>query len=93
MSNVVHLPQRRKKMNAFKFAAYPSNDLVAAGVTVLASAWFLVAAGAILNDPASPYTQRVVEAKPAQVAMLEAPARSIPHVHYTVKVMGKRITG
>jgi hypothetical protein len=38
MSNVLHLPQRRKKMNAFKFAAYPSNDLVAAGVTVLASA-------------------------------------------------------
>ena len=79
-------------MNAFKFAAYPSNDLVGSGVTVLVSTWFLVAAGAILNDPASPYTQRVVEAKPAQVAMLEAPAHSIPHVHYTVKVMGKRIT-
>ena len=92
MSNVLQLPQRRKKMNAFKFAAYPSNDLVAAGVTVIASAWFLVAAGAILNDPASPYTQRVV-AKPAQVAMLEAPARGIPHVHYTVRVMGKRIAG
>jgi len=80
-------------MNAFKFAAYPSNDLVAAGVTVIASAWFLVAAGAILNDPASPYTQRAVEAKPAQVALAEAPARNVPHVHYTVKVMGKRITG
>ena len=80
-------------MNAFRFADYPSNDLVAAGVTVLVSAWFLVAAGAILNDPASPYTQRVVEEKPAQVAMADAPTRAMPHVHYTVRVMGKRTTG
>ena len=80
-------------MNAFRFADYPSNDLIAAGVTVLVSAWFLVAAGAILNDPASPYTQRVVEAGRAQVAMADAPARSVPHVHYTVRVMGKRTTG
>lgn len=80
-------------MNAFKFAAYPSNDLVAAGVTVLVSAWFLVAAGAILNDPASPYTQRVVEPKPEQVAVVEAPTHGLPHVHYTVRVTGKRSTG
>ena len=80
-------------MNAFKVAAYPSNDLIGSGVTVLVSAWFLVAAGAILNDPASPYTQRVVEEKPARVAMAEAPTHGVPHVHYTVKVMGKRITG
>lgn len=80
-------------MNAFRFAAYPSNDLVAAGVTVLVSAWFLVAAGAILGDPASPYTQRVVQAQPTHVAMAEAPAHSMPLVHYTVRVMGKRITG
>jgi hypothetical protein len=82
------------KMNApFRFAAYPSNDLVANGVTVLVSAWFLVAAGAILGDPASPYTQRAVEAKPAQVAVAEVPGRATPHVHYTVRVMGKRTTG
>src|SRR6185312_6205932 len=94
------VPRQRKsnakgetQMNAFRFAAYPSNDLVAAGVTVLVSAWFLVAAGAILGDPASPYTQRVVQANPEQVAMVELPARSTPHVHYTVRVMGKRTTG
>lgn len=80
-------------MNAFRFAAYPSNDLIAAGVTVLVSAWFLVAAGAILGDPASPYTQRVVEPQTTQVAMAEAPAHGTPLVHYTVRVMGKRITG
>ncbi|HEX4334253.1 MAG TPA: hypothetical protein VH040_19090 [Usitatibacter sp.] len=80
-------------MNAFRFAAYPSNDLVAAGVTVLVSAWFLVAAGAILGDPASPYTQRNVQAQSAQVVMTEAPAHGMPRVHYTVMVMGKRTTG
>ena len=80
-------------MDAFKFTAYPSNDIVANGVTVLVSAWFLVAAAAILGDPASPYTQRVVEAKPEQVAAAEVHARAVPHVHYTVMVMGKRTTG
>ena len=48
-------------MNAYRFAAYPSNYVVAAGVTVLVSVWFLVAAGAILSDPASPYTHREVQ--------------------------------
>lgn len=77
-------------MNAFRFAAYPSNDFVANGVTVLVSAWFLVAAAAILGDPASPYTQRVVEARPAQVAAADVRSRGVPRVHYTVMVMGKR---
>ena len=38
------------KMNAYTFAAYPSNNSVAAGVTFLVSAWFLVAGGLILTD-------------------------------------------
>ena len=37
-------------MNAYKFAAYPSNSSVASGVTFLVSAWFLIAAGLILTD-------------------------------------------
>jgi hypothetical protein len=58
------------KMNAFKFAAYPSNDKVATGVTLLVSVWFLVAAGAILSDPSSPYTQppQIQAAAPAAPA-------------------------
>jgi len=78
-------------MNAYRFAAYPSNSLVAAGVTFAVSVWFLVAAGAILSDPASPYTQRVVS-QPEQVAMNSAPAqaKATPKVHYTVMVVGKR---
>ena len=35
----------------YRFAAYPTHSSVAAGVTVLVSVWFLVAAGAILSDP------------------------------------------
>ena len=47
-------------MNEYKFAEYPSNSSVASGVTMLVAGWFLVAAGAILADPASPYTARPV---------------------------------
>jgi hypothetical protein len=46
------------KMNAYKFAGYPSNSSVASGVTMLVSAWFLVAAGLILTDSSSAYTPR-----------------------------------
>ena len=59
-------------MNTYKFAAYPSNSLVASGVTMLVSVWFLVAAGAILADPHSVYTERAVPQ--AAVAQVEAPA-------------------
>jgi hypothetical protein len=43
---------------AYRFAELPSNSAVASFVTLLVSGWFLVASGAILADPASPYTQR-----------------------------------
>jgi hypothetical protein len=38
-------------MNTFRFARIPSHSSVVAGVTTLVSAWFLVAAGAIMVDP------------------------------------------
>ena len=41
-------------MRNFKFASVPSHSSVVAGVTVLASAWFLVAAGTIVADPTAP---------------------------------------
>src|SRR5260221_2016199 len=51
--------QGDKTMNAaYRFAELPSNSSVASFVTLLVSGWFLVASGAILADPASPYTQR-----------------------------------
>ena len=79
-------------MNAYRFAAYPSNSAVAAGVTFLVSAWFLVAAGAILSDPPSQYTQRVAP-QAERVAMnagIPQAKGAVPHVHYTVMVVGKR---
>ena len=82
-------------MNAYKSAAYPSNSVVATGVTVLVSAWFLVAAGAILTDPASPYTQRP-QAGAERMAMAEEHVHAqaaTPRVHYTVMVVGKRSAG
>src|SRR5258705_11854951 len=53
----------------YKFVEFKSESSVASGVTVLVSAWFLVAAAAILSDPVSPYTQRaVVQEAPAPSA-------------------------
>jgi hypothetical protein len=76
-------------MNTYKFAAYPSNSTVATGVTLLVSAWFLVAAGAILADPASPYTHRseASAAAPVKSARAEAPA---PQARSTILVSVKR---
>jgi hypothetical protein len=87
----------------YKFAEFKSESSVASGVTVLVSAWFLVAAGAILADPASPYTQRPVmqqAAAPAVVTTIAeaAPAAklipvvaSAPDARFTITVEGKRL--
>jgi len=86
-------------MNEYRFAAYPSNSSVAAGVTLLVSAWFLVAAGAILTDPASPYTQRerageVIVSEVRPVAVIEAaPTVAIaPEARFTITVEARRST-
>ena len=55
------IAQGEKKMNDYKFTQYPSNSSVASGITLLVSVWFLLASGAILADPVSPYTQRALE--------------------------------
>ena len=86
----------------YKFAEFKSESSVASGVTILVSAWFLVAAGAILADPASPYTQRPVmqqEQAPAVVTTIaEAPApklvpvvASAPAARFTITVEAKRL--
>ena len=79
----------KTNMNDYRFAEYPSNSTVASGVTLLVSAWFLVAAGAILADPSSPYTQHPVAqaavAAPATVAALT------PATYFTITVEAKRL--
>ena len=75
-------------MNEYRFAEYPSNSTVASGVTLLVSAWFLVAAGAILADRDSPYTQRpvVAQAAPAPVVAALTPA-----TYFSITVEAKRL--
>jgi hypothetical protein len=84
-------------MNAYQFLArLPSNGSVASLVTLVVSAWFLVAAGAILSDPASVYTQRsAVTAKagqPERVARSAAPATAEAHTTIMI-VSAKRASG
>jgi len=77
-------------MNEYRFAEYPSNSTVANGVTLLVSAWFLVAAGAILADPASPYTQRPVVTEAAAPAPTTVAAIA-PATYFTITVEAKRL--
>jgi hypothetical protein len=86
-------------MNVYKFA----ESSVASGVTLLVSAWFLVAAGAILADPTSPYTQRPVAQAAAgktkaSIVVAESqaprliPAASVaPDARFTITVQAKRL--
>jgi hypothetical protein len=83
------------KMNSYKVAEYNSSSSVANGVTFLVSVWFLVAAGAIIADTPSPYTQR----GPAQVAAVETPVETpdaapsiaiAPEARFTITVEASR---
>lgn len=90
-----------KTLNDYRFAEYPSNSSVASGVTSVVSLWFLVAAGAILMDPPSIYTQRVVpvaQAAPAApaTASVEAPGylpavAAAPDARFTITVEARRL--
>ncbi len=87
-------------MNEYKFAEYPNNESIASGVTLLVSAWFLVAAGAIITDPSSPYTQPpVAQAQTASVTVSQlTPAPRLipamataPGARFTITVEAKRL--
>lgn len=89
-------------MNDYKFA----ESTVASGITLLVSAWFLVAAGAILTDPSSPYTTphparavvtventaNIQLADVAQAPRLQPVAMAVaPDAHFTITVEAKRL--
>ena len=87
-------------MTEYRFAEYPSNSSVSSVVTLLVSAWFLVAAGAILVDPVSPYTARPelrAQTATVTVAQLTPAPRFVPVVagdpdtHFTITVEAKRL--
>jgi hypothetical protein len=95
------IAQGEKKMNGYKFTQYPSNSSVSSGITMLVSVWFLVASGAILADPVSPYTQRALaeraHAQPAPLAQAadasanaQSPAAIAPAAHLTIVVEARR---
>ncbi len=79
-------------MNAHIERLLPSNGSVASTVTVVVSAWFLVAAGAILSDPASPYTQRPTPAfhETITVTAQAQPAPAATPVRETITVVARR---
>ena len=80
------------------FHALRGESTVAAFVTMLVCAWFLVAAGAILADPASPYTTRTVHVHgfpPVEVVAESTPGAPVPvaiapEAHLTITVEARR---
>jgi hypothetical protein len=95
------IAQGEKKMNDYKFTQYPSNSSVASGITMLVSVWFLLASGAILADPVSPYTQRALaertQAQPAPLVQTadasvnpQSTVAIAPAAHLTITVEARR---
>jgi len=72
----------------YEFASLPRTSSVAGAVTMLASAWFVLAGAAILSDRHSEYT--VESSRPAPVAEATAVAHAIPDARFTIVVEGRR---
>ncbi len=72
-------------MNAYSTPAYPSNAAVSSAVTMLVSAWFLLAGGAILTDQHSGATIEMART-PAQHAQI------VPEAHFSIVVEARRNT-
>jgi hypothetical protein len=73
----------------YKFAPVPGNSAVAGLVTVLVSAWFLLAAGAIFADPAVSRLQR--EGLALQVASAPTGIAIAPEARFKVIVEAPRL--
>lgn len=72
-------------MNTYDTPAYPSNASVSSAVTMLVSAWFLLAGGAILTDQHSEATIEMART-PAQHAQI------VPEAHFRIVVEARRNT-
>ena len=62
-------------MNTFKFSALPTTSSVSATVTLLVSAWFVLAGAAIFTDQHSEATIESARATPAAHVEIPAEAR------------------
>ena len=70
-------------MKPYEFTHVPSNAAVSSLVTVLVSAWFVLASGAILSDQHS--EANIARAKtPTEHAMV------VPDAHFTITVEARR---
>jgi hypothetical protein len=70
-------------MSHYEFNQLPSNSAVSSVVTVLVSAWFLLAGGAILSDQHS--QQNVEMARTPSMA-----STVVPDTHFTIVVEARR---
>ncbi len=69
-------------MSAYNFAPLPSNNSIAGLVTFLVSAWFLVAAAAIVTEPSKGPLQALAAAAPVEIA---------PQARLTITVEAQRL--
>ena len=79
-------------MSPFKFAQVPSNDSVASLVTLIVSAWFLMAAGAMLAEPSVDQQARSMHAKTPVVSVRQVSAmqEEQPDARFTIHVVAQR---
>jgi hypothetical protein len=75
---------KENRMKRLNYSFLSGESTVAAAVTTVVCAWFLVAAAAILTDPASPYTTRAQRAAPA------GPVAIAPEARLTITVEAHR---
>jgi len=77
-------------MKPYEFASLPRASSVAGAVTMLASAWFVLAGAAILSDQHSEYTVESSRPSPAAGAPVARVAHGVPDARFTIVVEGRR---
>jgi hypothetical protein len=82
-------------MNAYRFEEMQSSSSVASLVSFLVSAWFLVAAGAMLAEPSVDQQSRAIQAKTPVVTVkqLSASEWAQPDARFVVEVVARRVDG
>ena len=81
-------------MSNYKFAELPSNESVASVTTFLISAWFLMAAGAILVEPSVEDQAKALASRTPVVTVRQLNAQAdIPDARFQIEVVAKRDAG
>ena len=77
-------------MSTYKFAQIPGNETVASLTYLLVSAWFTVAAGAILAEPSVEQQARAAHARTPEVNVRMISAQTEPDARFQIQVVAKR---